>query len=187
MVYTVVFALLGIFWVGNTAAEGITDNDFRYLPSYCKSRFNRGADWEYWNGIFGSTWIHIHHYCIGLRALQKSWAALGDEGARSFQLQRAERNFQYVLNVATRDFVIYPELELKMGEVQEQLGRGGEAVKFYSSAIRRKPDYAPAYGALSAYYESVGDLDEAKKVIEKGLSQNPSSKSLKRRAAELGL
>lgn len=186
IVSAMLLALFGQLWVSGAAAQGLTDEDFVYLPKYCKSRMNRGADWDYWQGVFGSTWIHIHHYCIGLRVWQKSWGA-SNEIDRRFLLERAEANFNYVLQRTTPGFVLYPQIAFNMGQVQEGLGRGGQAVKYYMSAIKQKPDYAPAYGALSDYYKRLGNLDEAKKVLEEGLSRNPSSKGLKRRAVELGL
>ncbi len=74
-----------------------------------------------------------------------------------------------------------------MGKVLERLGRGSEAARFYLDAIQRKPDYSPPYAALSDYHKELGNMEEAKKILRQGLKHNPSSRSLKRRAKELGL
>jgi len=48
-----------------------------------------------------------------------------------------------------------------------------------------KPDYWPAYAALSEHYVKVGDVAKAREVLQKGLEVTPDEKALKRRLAEL--
>jgi len=65
------------------------------------------------------------------------------------------------------------------------LDRSQEGLAALRQAIEFKPDYWPAYAALSDYYSRIGDVGKAREWLEQGLSVAPNIDALKRRVAEL--
>jgi hypothetical protein len=52
-------------------------------------------------------------------------------------------------------------------------------------AINLRPDYWPAYVALSDYFANLGSFEDAREWLRKGLEAAPQSQALARRLAEL--
>jgi len=90
-----------------------------------------------------------------------------------------------VLGHAAPDFVLLPEIHLNKGRALKRLGEGGKAASEFQKAIALRPDYAPAYAALSDFYSDLGDVEEARRILGDGLRHAPKSKMLKRRLAGL--
>jgi tetratricopeptide (TPR) repeat protein len=63
--------------------------------------------------------------------------------------------------------------------------RRAEAIEPLLRAISLKADYWPAYVALSDYYRDVGDLEQARHWLRKGLTAVPQAKVLERRLADI--
>ena len=128
---------------------------------------------------------HIHHYCWGLNDVNtaKLFARTAQERGDDFAASIGE--FQYVIDHASDDFVLLPEIYTKQAESYIAIGKGPLAVPVLQRAIDLKRDYWPAYADLSDYYRASGDIKLARDWLDKGLTIMPDVEALKRRLADL--
>ncbi|HKW36438.1 MAG TPA: hypothetical protein VJO54_01360 [Burkholderiales bacterium] len=164
------------------------------LPQYCKYTmfFNAkvpGGDnkveIEHWKNLMGPTFIHMHHYCYGLMATNRAIYLSPTHEARMHNLGVSIGEFDYVIQRAPADFGLLPEMYTRKGENLISLDRGPEGVGALQRAIDIKPDYWPAYAAMSDYFKGLGALAKARSWLEKGLAESPDTKPLLRRLAVL--
>jgi len=171
---------------GAQAAWPKTDADFALLPAYCKARMQnpKSAEYKMWNQRLPGGFLHVHHYCAGLYTTYLANRITDRQKIRQV-LRQVVDEFEYVEKHASQNFILMPEVLVKKGRALERLDRDGEAVNAYRKSIRLNRKYAPAYMALSDFYRSKENLQEARKIAEEGLKQAPSSKGLNRRVKEM--
>jgi tetratricopeptide (TPR) repeat protein len=128
----------------------------------------------------------MHHYCQGLIETNRATFSVRTRQERMHLLASAISNFDYVIQRASADFIMLPEIRTKKGENLILLGRGPLATAEFLLAIELKPDYWPPYARMSDFYKKTGDLAKAREWLEKGLSAAPNAKALQQRLAELG-
>lgn len=164
-----------------------TKDEIRYLPEYCKVKFEFGYDQKNpnvkrWMGILGANYGDIHHYCKGMVLISR---ADQNPKAYSWLLQRAIGNFDYIIAAAKPEFILLPEVLVKRGEVNERLGQEAEAIKDYYTAIKANKAYSSPYVRLSRLFMKSDDKDKAREILEEGLRNAPTSKLLKRKLGKL--
>jgi tetratricopeptide (TPR) repeat protein len=167
-----------------------------HLPEWCKYTMElpssaeekgaygdpRGAPWV---AEFGQhRFMHLHHYCRGLDHLYQG-ARVVNEQEREFLFKEAVKECDYLLDRTDDTFVLKPEIYYKKGVALMTLGKAVEAVESFTTALRIRPDYEPAYVSLSQFFERAGDRAEARRLIEEGLRWIPQSTQLTARLAEL--
>lgn len=167
-----------------------TEEEMRLLPPYCVAKIGADRDnvaaQQHWSGVFGAeNWLHLHHYCDGLNFLNRSFKRGGDKTASDFDLRRAINNFDYVLDRASSDFVLLPEIMAQKARALRMLGQKAEAASLYARVISMRADYIPAYIALGDFYKESGDAKKARETYEAGLKQHPGHRSLVRRLNRL--
>jgi len=164
------------------------------LPPYCKytqifrDRMPGGNNPEEigrWTALIGPTFIHMHHYCLGLMNVYRAGILAKTRQDRDHNLNNSIMEFNYVMRNAPPDFSMLPELLTRKGESLILLNRGAEGVVDLQDAIERSPDYWPPYAALSDYYRDLGQLAKARDWAQKGLSVAPNSRALNRRLTAL--
>lgn len=136
--------------------------------------------------MLGGDYIHMHHYCWALNYANRADKHWNDKVALSYSLRNAAENFKYMLDHATPGFFMRPEIHLRLGKVLLRAKSPFEAEQNFQKAIQIKPDYVPAYLALSDFYKETGSLNKAISLLKEGLKHAPSSRSLARRYQELG-
>lgn len=171
----------------------IGDVEVRALPPYCRAQgFIRDdlsakvseSEIEKWKGLLGPGYLHVHHYCWALNALNLAHRA-SDEGVRQRYYDYAVKNIEYVQRNAGPTLPIMPEILVKKGYVLRLMGQDAASSREFLASIALRPDYTPAYAGLSEYYQDLGDREQARRVLEEGLSHSPKSEMLKRKLAEL--
>jgi hypothetical protein len=197
-----IFLALGVSTdAGAQRVPGYPDNirafdprEVRMLPNYCiytqdfRENVPGGDDpaqTARWNSVMGEIFIHMHHYCYGLMKSNRANLLATDRQVRSFYWKDAIDEFNYVLAHATDEFVLMPEILTKKGENLIRLGQGPLGIIELERAAELKPDYWPAYAAMSDYYKDSGDPKKARELLQSGLSFAPEAQGLKRRLAEL--
>jgi tetratricopeptide (TPR) repeat protein len=177
--------------------SSITDYDPRevaLLPHYCiytqlfREHVPGGSDItqiQAWRSFMGPEFEAMHHYCFGLMKTNRATLHAQNKDQRLFYLTDAVTEYDFVLQRVPNDFIVLPEILTKKGENLVRMGREPLALIQFNRAIEVKPDYWTAYGDLSDLYKQQGNLTEARKVLEKGLSFSPNAPGLKRRMAEL--
>lgn len=161
------------------------------LPAYCPHTRgiselvpggNNPQARERWETLMGaSNFAHIHHYCVGLARTHHALFNPRTKQERDGYLEASIKEFDYVLRLATPDFVLLPEILTKRGENLVRLGRAPEAIPNLMQAIDIKPDYWPPYASLSDLYKEAGDTEKARTWLEKGLAASPGAKPLQER------
>lgn len=89
----------------------LNEADVAMLPEYCKARFAGPNSMAYksWNQRLGeSNFRHIHHFCYGLAAMNRSRLEF-DSQKKTAALRRAIREFDYVLKRWPKEFSLYPQ------------------------------------------------------------------------------
>ncbi len=127
---------------------------------------------------------HLHHYCQGLGLAARARYFESKQTQREFLFVHSVTEFDYVLERVDRTFALLPEILTKKAESLSALRRE-DAIDAAKRAIELKPDYWPAYAALSDYFQMKGDPERARQWLKKGLDVAPNAKALHRRLAEL--
>lgn len=177
---------LALAWYAEAAKAGTT-MEYQALDAWCMARNN----WEDANrtGPFptqpeGS--FHYHHYCDAVRGLGKMYAA---KDRREFvtQYDVVLDGARYVINHVAADHHLLPLAFLLMGKAQHLAKKYPVAETNLLKASQLDPRYAPIHGALANLYLDSNRKDKAKAAIQAGLEADPTSRSLRRMAAELGM
>lgn len=165
------------------------DHELPYLPPYCRycaaiNKYRYKHEKEKWQRVLKSKGkpMHLHHYCFGLIMLNRLSRGVGK---RSALLKRAESQFDYVIRHSRPDFVLLPEVYLKMGVTQQLIGKDAEALKYFIKATKLKKNYVPAYIRIIDYYKGYGDAKNAIRVARLGLKYSPNSSALKKELSQL--
>ncbi|MDP2380625.1 MAG: hypothetical protein Q8M35_09120, partial [Pseudohongiella sp.] len=109
------------------AAWEPTPAEMATLPPYCAARFSQGSDaFKTWQATMGRDFIHIHHYCVGLKFLNHARGTFTSK--KDETLGAAVREFDYVLTHAAPDFYMRPEILMNRGIALSMMKRDGEAV-----------------------------------------------------------
>lgn len=179
------------------APFAVTESELALMPPYCQAKYgkDRGnqAISDKWRGIYGDqNWLNQHHYCDALKFIIRANRSLGNKAELTYNLEQAQNGLEHLLaSEQTPDWILRPEAHVHLGKIylrMMRLGKGSEvkAVQNFEQAILIKPDYEPAYSALSDYYVDKGLKQKALNFVEEGLKQSPGSKRLLRRFTELG-
>ena len=157
------------------------------LPSYCAYRLTPAGKENKSNRYpaLRSVWIHIHHYCAGIYAENQAKMSLDDRKKRQY-LEQVIYQMNYVGKHCTPQCILYPELHTRLGWALKEMGKLVEATEQFHMAIKAKPDYAKAYAQLADLYADNHRVEDARRVLQKGLKVIPNSRSLKRRLDRLG-
>lgn len=174
----------------------VTVTELAQMPSYCQAKYgkDRGnqAINEQWIAIYGGhNWENMHHYCDALKFIIRANRSFGNKADQRYNLEQAQNSIEHLLTVEqTPDWILRPEAYVNLGKVllsMSRLGRAskGEAVLNFEKAIEIKPDYAPAYAALSDLYVDLGQKSKSIAALEQGLQHAPDTVSLQRRYKQL--
>jgi tetratricopeptide (TPR) repeat protein len=156
------------------------------LPPYCAAKY-KGLDFGHWYKVIGPSFGDVHHYCDALVYVSRYYKSRNAED-RKFFLKNAIDNTDYMFSHVKpnqpRD-ILLPEMHFTMGKVLI-LAKDYKAEGEFLQAIQLKPSYVDPYAALADFYLNVGKKQDALKILEEGLKQVPSARSLVRRYKELG-
>lgn len=165
------------------------------LPHYCKYTQifrervpggNNPIEIERWYSIMGRTSFHtMHHYCWGLMKTNRALILARNQQDRQFYLTDSITEFDFVIQRASPDFVMLPEIYTKKGENLIRLGRPSQGIAELQRAIEQKPDYWPPYAAISDHFKQVKDFASARQWLEKGLAASPDATALQQRLSDI--
>ncbi|MBU1225209.1 MAG: hypothetical protein KKA22_13440 [Gammaproteobacteria bacterium] len=130
--------------------------------------------------------MHMHHYCDGLRFIDRAFAAIGNKRERQYYLERSIAGFDYVLRATQESFSMRGEVHVGKARALKLMDRKAEAVVEFNNALRYKFDSPDVFLALADHYRDTGDRQRALEMATEGLKHNPNSKGLKRRYTEFG-
>ena len=181
--------------MARSAPENITDGELALMPPYCQdvqairwgnASFNPSPRAAYWVSLMGQTFWALHHYCWGLIHVRRSEAPGLPPVLRTGMLNTAINDYFYVINNGPRDFVLAPEIYLRIGEARLSLGQIGLAHDAFRIARELKPDYWPAYTRWIDHLMRTDQKAAAREMAAEGLRAAPGSQELQDRFRKLG-
>lgn len=164
-----------------------TPADVAQLPPHClaKLKFDPRYTEAAFAPRFGEYWIHLHHYCHGLKWVNRARTS-ADRRARMGNLGMAKGEYQYAARAAGAGFWMRPQIYVELGQVHVGLGELSEAVRLFTEVIGFSPTYVAAYLGLIEAHRKAGSTQAALEAATAGLRQVPESQPLQKAYLELG-
>lgn len=163
----------------------VTPGELALLPEYCavtqdrEGRTSQGnARQQPWIAVMGETFWAVHHYCWGLLKAKRA------EGPRVSHMLRvnlyasAIDECNYVVNNAPADFVLLPEIFLRIGQYNAAMGNFNEALDYFNRSRTAKRDYWPPYVEIAKLNMGVGLRQPAIDALADGLAVMPNEQRL---------
>lgn len=176
----------------------ITESEWRLLPEWCidsqegpyggpegSTQLNRSPRAAHWVSLMGTDFWHMHHYCRGLRDLIRLRRADLNRGERTFLMDRAIDEFNYIIVNAKRTMPLQPEVLFKQGEVFVMKKDYPGASAAFAMSRELMPSYWPAYASWFDVLLELKQYDAAAKLIEAGLANAPGNPELVQRRERL--
>jgi len=173
LIFCVIFFSENSFAVKNYFE--ISSSEMQMLPKFCKTGLTNLTQKER---------IWMNHLCPGLNALNHAKLTYDNNITKKYAIQRAISHFEYTLSHAINTSYNW-YVFLKRGETYELSGDRVKALSDYQKAISLKPKSIAIHIALIDIYIKLGDLDNARKLVSRGLEIKPKSKPLLRRKKKL--
>lgn len=121
---SVSFGLLAaVAQASKPSSYAATPAEIVMLPDYCQARLggNNTELYRRWNERMGpDKFIHLHHYCHGLRFMRRYTLAVDNE-ARRGNLQAAIGEFEYVLQRWPDGFALKNEAKTRKAAAESSL------------------------------------------------------------------
>ncbi len=175
--------------------QNMTPGEISRLPSYCADAQgmapNSGTpsaptpQQQRWVAAMGEAFWHIHHYCWALLNANRATQAGLTQQQRDHLYRWAISDCMYVLNLSTREFVLLPEIYLRMGQFAIKAGQPIDAIDHFENSRQHKADYWPPYIELSKLHVALRRPQEAEKVLKAGLAVMPDEPRLQEALANL--
>jgi tetratricopeptide (TPR) repeat protein len=168
--------------------KNVTAGEMSMLPSYCadangfSSTFAEGRfsdSQRQWFAKMGSTFGHIHHYCWALLNAGRAHNPMAKAAERQILLGRAIGDCNYVVERAPPDFVLLPEIYLRMGQFSFERGDVVAALEYFDRSRAAKSDYWPPYIEIAKVNMKIGRRQEAEAALKQGLEVMPGEPRLK--------
>lgn len=166
----------------------VSGSELAMLPPYCvdteafmhgpENSPNMSPRAPGWVAKMGRTFWAMHHYCWGLVNLERLKSGRADTSNKQYFARQIVDEYMYVINHATPDFVLLPEIWTRIGEASLLAGDVGDALTAYERARRIKPDYWPAYTQWAEFLVTIKKTQEAKELVGQGLRYAPNSRPM---------
>lgn len=176
----------------------IADGEMARLPDFCPHTMGNNKESEDPNklGPGADKWIakmggvrnfkSMHHYCRAVVREHRSRAPGLSHSEREYVLGTAIDEYTYVITNTTRDFIMLPDIFVRMGDDLVLLKRHGQAAEAFLAAVRQKPDYWRAYSRWADYLVATGQRGAAIAKLEEGLRALPDEPRLREQYKGLG-
>lgn len=174
--------------VGHAGARSdYTPADVAQMPPHCLAKLK--LDPRYPEASFaprfGEYWIHLHHYCHGLKWANRARQSV-DRRVRAGNLGMAKDEYQYAARAAGAGFWMRPQIYVELAHVHLGLGELGEAGRLFGEGIGASPNYVAAYLGLIEVHRRNGAKAFALEVASAGLRHVPESQPLQKAYLEFG-
>jgi len=146
-----------------------SDQDYALYPPFCRVKLTNGppAEIDRWIKQMGrDNFMHIHHYCFGLKAMSLAYASYSDKKVRSYYARSVVTNMKYILQNTKPDFYMRPDALISLGRGYLLWNDPNKARGAFEQALKMKPDAVDAWVALSDMFYDNGQRGEALKVLE---------------------
>jgi hypothetical protein len=163
----------------------VTDGEMALLPPYCPDTQTmsavdpRGTEKAArWVAVLGNAFWGLHHYCWGLIRVNRASHAGVNPQMRRYLYESAINDYRYVLENSQPNFVLLPEIYLRIGEASTELQAYASALDAFQRSREAKPDYWPAYVRAAAVLTRLGKNADAAALLQEGLTRVPNEPAL---------
>jgi tetratricopeptide (TPR) repeat protein len=186
-------ALPGTGWAQKP--DNISAGEYALLPPYCVDTLEMqsnsrlvapGVGAGKWYALMGPSFRHMHHHCWALINERRAMAPGATGFYRIGLLERAIADNHYVIANSTPDFIMLPDVYLKIGDAQQLLKRYALAFDAYAEAVRRKPDYWRPYSHWALAMVEAGNAKGGLSILEEGLRSASNQPPLREQYKRLG-
>lgn len=119
------------------------------MPRYCQVKMGMpgsASEESYWRQRFGGLWIDMHHFCQGLKDLQRGGRVTASKEFRSYYNQYAASEFKYIIDSRNaKGHWFLPEAHSYRGLALMKAGRHAEAAAEYKAAEAAKRQVGAAH------------------------------------------
>jgi tetratricopeptide (TPR) repeat protein len=182
----IVLVPLALTWSSAVAYDGLdsyalTREEVSFLPEFCRHTQliiqNHGspAEQRAWVQRTGNAFLHMHHYCIAVIAIFRSFRPTNTPADRNGFLQFAVGNLLYVVRNSEPNYVFMPEVYYRLGSAYRRMGRLEEAAKALEMAIEGFPKHTSATIELAQVHQANANPAAAERVLREALSRTPDS------------
>ena len=185
---TIPVAFIALLLAKSAHAVVMTEAEYVLLPEYCKAQSNVSEVYytkyfslertRQWQSAFGSNYINYHHYCWSLVSIARAYRPSSSYGPRTSIARLAIADINYIIERATSDFILLPEIYTKQGEAYLLLRDDRNAEMAFRKAWEINPAYWRPYVWWGQRLLQLGRLREARLVVEEGLKNAPGTKAL---------
>lgn len=165
-----------------------SDQDFALYPQFCRARIERQPQElvDFWTQRIGpKNYIHIHHFCFGLKALNLAYASLSDKQSRAFLANAVVGNFNYIIEHTERTFYMRPEAYVNLGRGHLLRQEYDVARQKFHEALKLNPKLVDAWVAMSDMYHQLGKKSDALAILEQASEICGENKKIDLRIAEM--
>jgi len=155
-----------------------TQSEWAAWPEFCKARYVTlpvGAASEYsdlvspeviakWDGVLGTCFKHVHHYCAGVSKLARAKPGQKND----YALADALSEFDYGRKNCPKDNQFWSQNESYRAITLAAKGQSGLAVNSIIEAVSAHPTYDGAYIAKSMILRDEGKLADAHQALLEG-------------------
>ncbi len=129
----------------------------------------------------------MNHYCYGLYFINRANLEKPGSVDRKYYLQEAASNFEDVIKRNGDKHILAPDFHINLGQVLVMQDRRPQAASHFLKATTIRPDYPKGWLALSDFFKDMGQLNQARDALEKGLAASPNKYKdyMKKRLGEL--
>lgn len=181
--------LCTLFMTSSAAARDFKDatpGELARLPEYCLHVWGGretklGRNQQRREELFaqlGQTFSHMHHYCWALHRVAQAGQFGVSPQLRATLFMSSIKDIYYVLERAPANFVLAPELYLRIGQYHAALGQALEALEAFEKSRIAKADYWPPYVETANLNVRIGRRGEAEQVLRLGLEIMPNEQNL---------
>jgi tetratricopeptide (TPR) repeat protein len=158
------------------------------MPPYCAGRYARNTnpeEYKRWEAQYGPDFLHVHHLCDAIGALKKYYKAKTEMQKRG-SLGEAMGHLDYMIQHASPDFKLMPEVYWYRSQTYSLMGRIGQALADIDRAIALDPKQGRFYVQAVQYLDKIGQKEQALKRVSEGLRHLPGNKALQELYTGLG-
>ncbi len=196
--FVIAFFAVSAFISPRAPAQRLTPEDLLKLPEVCRytwdgpyrdaydlgfSHFKDYRNHPRYGMLFkyymhyGEGLITLHHYCRGLKKIDTASQCRTSQ-CRTYELESAIGEFDYVLINTTEDFILRAEIMLKKAQLLFLNEQDKAAVSTLVELIRGHPEYIPPYLILAEHFNKYGLKSEATALIKNALEIAPGNEEL---------
>lgn len=179
-----------------SAGEDMSESEYVLLPEYCRAQGNvsqkffkkyyRAELVRKWQSALGENYNHYHHFCWGIVSISRAYKSPSKNGSREGMAKRAIADIGYLVERATPDCVLLPDVYTRLGEAYLLARDDRRAEAAFRLAWGVKPDYWRPYVWWAQRLQHKGKTREALAIAEEGQKNAPGVKALDDLVRELG-